>query len=373
MKRIITIATLCLLMAVYKAEAIDLSSWAYKSTITFSGYGKTETLTNFPALVQIGTNISGYSPSQSLCPVTNGCDLRFTAADGTTELNYEKELWSNSTLTNSIFWVQVPLLTNGTQIVAYWGKSTNSPAYTTNGATWSNGYVAVWHMNQTNAMDSTINANTGVSTGNTNAPGFVGLAQGFRDGAYLDMGNKSSLNPTAISISSWVQFSSLTPAYSMVYSKISNASSSYHQLAVKSNGKIACYVYANSSIYYDGTGAYTLSLGNWYYLTLVYGPLGGLRGYVNGLQDGTTSSATLLSGNSVVNAFIGRDSYTAGRFPNGLYDEVRVSNVERSSNWVWACYQNMASNTVFQGYGTATAQSSGNPAAMFQAIMSLLE
>jgi hypothetical protein len=40
-------------------------------------------------------------------------------------------------------------------------------------------------------------------------------------------------------------------------------------------------------------------------------------------------------------------------------DEVRVESVGRSANWLWACYMNMASNSLFNSYG-ATVSSSNN-------------
>jgi hypothetical protein len=43
---------------------------------------------------------------------------------------------------------------------------------------------------------------------------------------------------------------------------------------------------------------------------------------------------------------------------NGLVDEARISNISRSSNWVWACWMNQGSNSVFNSYGPA--QTSGS-------------
>ena len=373
MKRIITIATLCLLMAVYKAEAIDLSSWAYKSTITFSGYGKTETLTNFPALVQIGTNISGYSPSQSLCPVTNGCDLRFTLADGTTELNYEKELWSNSTLTNSIFWVQVPLLTNGTQIVAYWGKSTNSPAYTTNGATWGSSYVGVWHLadlTTSTIKDSTSNYLTGAKLG-ANLPmetnGVMGKAQYFNgSSAAINIGENPILSVTNMTIEVWVKAAATQTAWAGILGKHFGTGNDYMLQFNNLTGNIL--LYQQSSISFDTGYQLSVIAESWNYLVVTHNG-SNVISYRNGAQviagslvPPTTTAGTLTIG----------QERTGIKFAGSL-DEIRICNISQSSNWVWACYQNMASNGVFQGYGTATAQSSGNPAAMFQAIMSLLE
>jgi hypothetical protein len=43
------------------ASAGLYDSWANKAQITFSGYNRTGTLTNFPALVVLGTNISNFA------------------------------------------------------------------------------------------------------------------------------------------------------------------------------------------------------------------------------------------------------------------------------------------------------------------------
>ena len=43
---------------------------------------------------------------------------------------------------------------------------------------------------------------------------------------------------------------------------------------------------------------------------------------------------------------------------NGRLDEVRVSSVARSSNWLWATWQNIASNSTFNSYGPATVVAS---------------
>ncbi|HBB04003.1 TPA: hypothetical protein DCZ39_03855 [Patescibacteria group bacterium] len=50
---------------------------------------------------------------------------------------------------------------------------------------------------------------------------------------------------------------------------------------IKSNGKLALYVYDGVTQYnYDGNGANTLTTNTWYYLTFVYGN-SVLQGYVN--------------------------------------------------------------------------------------------
>jgi hypothetical protein len=48
------------------------------------------------------------------------------------------------------------------------------------------------------------------------------------------------------------------------------------------------------------------------------------------------------------------EEYGTGRRMRGLLDEMRLSNVARSSNWVWATHQSIASNRLFTSYAAAT-------------------
>ena len=125
---------------------------------------------------------------------STGYDLRFWNSNETVNLNYEIEHWDANG--SSYVWVQIPeLVDSNTCIWATWGDpaATNQEAYTTNGATWSEGYLAVWHLNQTNSAgeyeDSTSNTYDGVKVNSTNATGFIADAEGF-DGAgdYIDSG-----------------------------------------------------------------------------------------------------------------------------------------------------------------------------------------
>ncbi|MEM7396342.1 MAG: DUF2341 domain-containing protein, partial [Verrucomicrobiota bacterium] len=135
-------------------------------TVRFCGYEREERLLDFPALVELGPSVNHFSYAEFLHP--GGFDLRVCDETGTRELNYEIALWdTNGT---SLVWVQVPELTNGTVIRLHWGDPSTAaqPTYTTNGATWSNGYVGVWHLDEASGPihDSTGNASPGIPMGN---------------------------------------------------------------------------------------------------------------------------------------------------------------------------------------------------------------
>ncbi|MEM7394266.1 MAG: hypothetical protein AAF492_18155, partial [Verrucomicrobiota bacterium] len=81
-------------------KSIDPGRNAMK--ISFCGYDRPETLIDFPVLVQLSTNIPGFS-YQNLVS-TNGYDLRFLNSNRTVELNYEIEFWNTGGV--SLVWVQ---------------------------------------------------------------------------------------------------------------------------------------------------------------------------------------------------------------------------------------------------------------------------
>ena len=88
------------------ATAADFSSWGKKAEIAFSGYNGSETLTNFPALVVLGSDtVTGFAYADS---PDGGADLRFADSTGTVELPYEIEQWNPSG--KSYVWVRVPEL-----------------------------------------------------------------------------------------------------------------------------------------------------------------------------------------------------------------------------------------------------------------------
>lgn len=144
------------------ADILDTDGWSWKATITFTGYPGGETLTNFPAMVVLGSDIIvGFDYADTL---PNGADLRFSDSEGN-EIPYEIDTWD--TLCHSIVWVRVPeLVDSNTYINVYWGNGgASTPAYTTDGSVWANGYVGVWHLSENDARDSSPYGNHGTAVG----------------------------------------------------------------------------------------------------------------------------------------------------------------------------------------------------------------
>ena len=330
---------------------VPLFGWGqYQQSITFNGYSRSETLTNFPALVTF-TNYTGFLSTQ-------GYDLRFwtnSAATGT-PLNYEIDSWTNPG--TSFVWVQVPALTSNTSIWATWGNPAynTQAAYTTNGATWSGNYAGVWHMATSNLLDSSGNGASTIAGVNTNAPGLVDGAQYF-NGVASTSGSVPivpSINHlTFFSISSWIRSSSANAQ--QILTRDNPSVGRAWQFSLNANNKPGFIVFTNLlNGNYSNVGVTSPSTidGGWHYVSGVYSP-----SQISLFVDGNAVTNSITSGAPMIaaanNLWFGRAETGSSSPFLGTIDETRIASVPHDTNWVWAEYLNTASNSAFQTYGTA--------------------
>ena len=343
------------------------SEWALRMPLQFTGYNRAETLTNFPVLVTLDTTLSGFSYSQFLSGA-NG-DLRFTDGTMTRELAYEIESWDPNG--QSRVWVQVPAFTNNATIWMLWRKAgLTAPAYTTSGATWSEGFTVVAHQSESAGavLDSTAYRNNGTVSGNpvqavsgvvAGCDQFDGLDDGI---AFGTVGRPIN----SFTFSAWIKTSqgheidaestsSTTGTAGQKYAfepeLIANEGGA--GMSIGTNG---VSVYEHSSSYMPPLAVYSASIGSdWNYVSVTYSnklP----RIYVNGTlaRTGQTSTRPV-----VFSPYrIGLQSNGYGNLL-GSMDETRISSVPRSANWIWAEYMTAASNSVLATYGGV--QSAGYP------------
>ncbi|MDD4869986.1 MAG: LamG domain-containing protein [Kiritimatiellae bacterium] len=256
---------------------------------------------------------------------------------------------------NSYVWVQTPELVKNGWIWAYWGNTTaTAPDYSTNGATWSSEYAGVWHLKESGFpyADSTAARHDG-TTGSV--PICVqsdvgGPGQSFSGSTYpkIDVPYSSALNPATYTFS--------------CRAKVLGGNNTYRSPITSRDGSpLRGYMlYANTNnvwTYFQGNGSAWVILngggmttGQWAYLTGTYDG-SKMRFFVNGSWYGPTT--TIYSNNTArpLRIGAGMTENTGTYWFNGIVEEARVENVARSSNWVWACWMNTASNSLFAGYG----------------------
>jgi len=333
----------------------SLDQWEHSVPIVFAGYKGTETLAGFPALVLLGTNINGFSYSGMLSGEHD--DLRFIDGTMTQLLNYEIESWNTDG--TSCIWVQVPALTNSAVIWMSWGRAgMTAPEYNTNGATWSNGYLSVWHFAEiasTNVIDSAGNYN-GVAQGGLDltASGLIGSGGRFdgTDDAVLIGTMPKLAGLHNLTVSGWMNLDTLGTSNtddSMLFSTAGgeNMLIWYNYSQFTSNDKVYSFNIGNTSV---GTNRANTASGvakaqTWQYV-------GGVLNnsfrqlYVDGiLRNACTGDMSTVGSSSTVN--LGKWGGSSYNHDGGM-DEVRVSTVSRSADWIQAEYLNMGSNSVFQ-------------------------
>ncbi|MEM7390726.1 MAG: DUF2341 domain-containing protein [Verrucomicrobiota bacterium] len=313
---------------------VSLNPAGQRAKITFCGYDRNEPLTNFPVLVELGSAVPGFTNATFLSPA--GDDLRFWNTDQSSLLNHEIESWNPAG--TSLVWVQVPLLTSNLCIWASWGDPAQAsvPASSTNGAAWSS-FLSVHHLHDANLAgdlpDSSPSGYDGVNFGSTDAPGFIGDAQDF-DGVddYIDTGVGYLSGLSAFTIHLWANTRTFEN----------------REGYVGQNDVVEYGPNANPALW-NGGGVLSggaIPASTWTHIVVTKSP-DGRRFYYNGIQ--VASDATFNTRSSAFTVKIGGGGIwdASGNFSDGLLDEIRISSVERSSNWVWATWLNTASNDGF--------------------------
>lgn len=323
-------------------------AWAvtYTMPITFTNDVRLNSLANFPALVVLATNKVDYSQF-----LPNAQDLRFSDTNGV-ELSYEVESWN--TASNSYIWVKVPAMSASGVITASWGNaSAPLPAYRTNGLAWDSSFKAVWHLKEdvggTGTVnlykDSTTNSNHGSDyVSATGKGGAVGAGQQF-DGSDDYIVAPAGITRNAMTLSFWVNQTALKDSLVFMDRAVFNGT-----------GGIEVYVNSSGQLRVAGDGSggsvtanSTNALNTWVYETVIYSGTNASI-YKNGTADGSGVVAQVVA--SAHTSSIGRyGDGLAGLYWNGSMDEMRISGVVRSPDWIWAEYATMAQPGAFAACG----------------------
>jgi YVTN family beta-propeller protein len=327
-------------------EPIVVEDWSRCMTIGFDGYAGSETLTDFPVLIELNPDdLWGFSYADFASG--SGVDLRFIEEDSTTALAYEIESWdTNGT---SKVWVRVPELTADTEITVLWGNPDKTNAWTGAGSVWADDFAGVWHLNETTA-DSTVHANDATATGTETVDGTIAGGRSLDGDDYLDCGNGTSLNPAGntLTLSGWIKPENTGSGMVVVGKSYAEAHTSpYYNWVL--------YVLNTGSIHFR-LGTSTLSSGtitydSWQHVAAVYDG-STMRIYLNGVDTGgsTTRTADLTVTDRNVRIG-GRHTSSMAEYYTGDLDEIRVSSGAHSDDWILAEVQNVQDNASFCTYG----------------------
>jgi len=191
--------------------------------------------------------------------------------------------------------------------------------------------VFLMHLNETSGTslaDSSGYNNSGTATGTTSVQGKFGSARNLAGaGNFITVSDAASLRQSQITVEAWVYSSSYASmAWGIIVSKeLTSSSFSYRLQMAGSTRRIyfATGINQNNGV----TSTTQLQDGNWYH---VAGTFDGttLKVFVNGTLEGSLNQPGSIPYNSDV-LYLGRDIDNVGVW-NGVIDEVRISNRERS-------------------------------------------
>ncbi|QQS22956.1 DUF2341 domain-containing protein [bacterium] len=344
-------------------------NWLSRRKITFNNSDLSGNLTNFPVLVSLTGLTIDYAKTKN-----SGEDIRFVDPDGTV-LNHEIEKWDESG--TSLVWVKIPTLSNNATDYVYMYYN-NPQAVDIQAPTnvWDSNYKAIYHLpNGTTlrALDST-GVNNANITSATATTGKVGGGASFNGtSAKIIAPATSSLDVSSgagITVDGWFNPTDMTGMRPLIEWGNSGAYG-VHMWNYPSSGKIYVNVVesngANHTFQTTGT---PLTLSTWQHVAFTYNKsTGAVALYYNGVaQSLDTGNIGAFTPKTNLDFNIGHRPNTGGvYYYNGSQDEIRVSNVVRTADWMKASYN--SSNSSMNSFGSeevygGTSVAMGSPLKM---------
>jgi hypothetical protein len=320
----------------------SLKAWKYSGTFyiltTSEGADLPATAreSNFPLLLRLNRDTFDFSQAKA-----NGEDIRFSDSSGAS-LAYQIEHWDAANGIAAI-WVRIPAITGNSRqaITMYWGKA--DAATESNGAavfSADNGYASVLHMNE--ALKDELGTVTPVDAGTVPAAGIVGQGRHLVPGKGVNCGDHITTYPYSDSpFTSEAWFRAEATDATILY---------WGRYATRYNGKtgdgneVAINIGSPPNVGWasDGPGGVAAGtapvMGRWNHVAATY-ENGTSRIYVNGKIAGSNFHRAAMSIVKDIGMCIG--GMRGGNYHfAGDIDEVRVSRVARSADWIRLEYEN---------------------------------
>lgn len=290
----------------------------------------TTDLTNFPVLIELTDNDFRSTGNGGDVESPNGYDIVFTSGDGSTVLDHELVDY-NATTGLIRFWVRFPTLnaTTDTEFFIYYGNSSQTTDQSTT-STWDSSYQLVLHLDSGSLTDATVNGSNGTDNGTADAAGKIGRARVFESANddFIQIPDAASLDITGdITISMWHNPDGFAGGPDLV---TKGAYDEAYGTWYNNSGELRFQTDGNAL-----NSAGTLTNGQWNYINLTKSSTSGRSIYIDQnapTTDGTTTAFTQNNDPLYI---------STAQYPlNGSIDEVRISNVVRSADWISTEFNN---------------------------------
>jgi phage baseplate assembly protein W len=324
---------------------MGIEGWNKRSTITYPSSIIDGDLTDFPLLLtSANINACVWANAQ-----TSGDDLRITTdAEGTIEVPIQVVDFDTSTSACEI-WFKTDVVSASDNLFYLWcgNSSATMPASdSTYGseAVWNSGFKDVHHMDEEsgNLLDSTDNSTTYTVSGDlpTSIDGIIGKGQDFN--GTDDRADANPLTLANMTVEFWMKTSqSFTAGTGQWYTKDpsiidAEVGGAYVDWGIVggNSSKIGFGVGLSDQTIYSSA---TVNDDTFHYVTCIWTDGTKMQIYVDGEGD-TLSTSSIPSGSRTPRYALGVDPQAVNGWYDGILDEVRISNVVRTDEWISTSY-----------------------------------
>jgi hypothetical protein len=338
------------------------SQWTSRRLIEINSGQITGTLNEFPVLVKLSNDNSIKTTSMNVDASGVPTDVIFTDIDGKNIYKHQIEYF-NKTNGDFIAWVRIPTAKDGERFYMYYGNPKANIDISTF-EVWDNDYVGVWHGE--GKFDDTKHRNDfEVNMPANIVAGKIGSALSFD--AVLSDDYAESLNDNlndvvdAITFEAWAKKpnSSGGQLIGQKNDDPLNSDTENYYLGYLDNDFI--WMVKNSSGVYSPSLNSPANNDTWHHVVGVYSSaLSELKLYVDGVEKAvanTHSGNFANSGNGGLTLGAGWDIDSLTDKLTGQLDEIRISKVARTSEWIAASYNSQNSPNSFLNMGAVESGS----------------
>jgi hypothetical protein len=285
----------------------------------------------FPLLVRLSKETFNFSQAQP-----HGEDVRFSA-DGK-PLALQIDMW-DAALGVAAVWVRIPVINGNTRqlITMHWGKA-DAESQSNGKAVFnaSNGHVVAMHLGDSHQhVIDEVGTVSPMDSGTTSSPGVIGFARHFDVGNGIACGEKLREMPmgaNANTTQAWIRAEQVNTTV-VGWGNEQAQGKVVMQIRSPPQVRMDCY-FSNA----DVAGKDRLPMREWVHLAHTY-TAGDSRVYVNGRLAGQT-----MRNDSPLDIRTPSRMWLGGWYGNndfqGEIDEVRISSVTRSADWIRLEYEN---------------------------------
>ena len=335
--------------------------WKYRKKITIDSDKVAGNLVNFPILVStIDSDLASKAQSDA-------DDIIFMDDKGeANQLFHEIESYVN-TNGELVAWVNIPSLSSAadTKIFMYYGNP-DCTSQETPESVWDSYYCSVWHLND--FEDSTINANHGANHGTDDTSGKIGKGKSFNseDTDYISWGDLSEPAndmTNKATFESWFNPDTMDMSHPIVlkYNTGYEPDEMSYCFKVRKTGEIT-FRAASGTYYSDGrwievNSDPVVTTDNWNHIVAVIDlSTQDMKLYHNGVALSVTKEKKGTPPSYFYDAYVNDESgrqiwESSAPHINGKMDELRISKVLRSPEWITTEFNNQNDVSSFLKFG----------------------